>query len=132
MTRYLLDTVVFLRNFAEPERLNDEVRVLLQNPEESVFVSSVTAWEMSIKAASGKLRLPEEPRTYLAQRMTPSGLLPLAISHEHALRAGELPKLHADPFDRMLVAQAQTEGMVLITADRQLLKYSVQTLWSGE
>jgi PIN domain nuclease of toxin-antitoxin system len=132
MTRYLLDTVVFLWNFAEPDRLNPEVRLLLQNPQAGVFLSSVTSWEMSIKAVSGKLQLPEAPRSYIAKRMTPAGLLSLAITHEHALRARELPRHHADPFDRMLVAQAQTEGMVLITADRQLLKYSVQTLWSGK
>jgi len=132
MTRYLLDTVVFLWNFVEPGRLNHQVLRLLQNPAEGVFVSSVSSWEISIKFASGKLQLPEPPRAYLAKRMVPAGFLPLPITHEHALVAGELPKLHADPFDRMLVAQAHSEGMVLITGDRQLLKYSVPTLWSGK
>ena len=132
MTRYLLDTAAFLWNFVEPERLNQQVLRLLQNPAEAVFLSSVSAWEIGIKFASGKLRLPEAPRPYIAKRMTPAGLLPLVVTHQHALAAGELAKFHSDPFDRMLVAQAQTESMVLITSDRQLLKYSVPTLWSGK
>jgi PIN domain nuclease of toxin-antitoxin system len=132
MTRYLLDTAVFLWYFVEPERLNNQVLRLFENLQNGVFLSSVTSWEIGIKFASGKLQLPETPRSYIAKRMTPAGLLPLAITHEHALAAGELPRLHADPFDRMLLAQAQTEGMVLITRDRQLLKYSVKTLWSGK
>jgi PIN domain nuclease of toxin-antitoxin system len=132
MTRYLLDTAVFLWNFVEPDRLNRQVLRLFENPQNGVFLSSVTAWEIGIKFASGKLQLPEAPRPYIAKRMTPAGLLPLAMTHEHALSAGELPKLHTDPFDRMLVAQARTENMILITSDRQLMKYSVQTLWSGK
>jgi PIN domain nuclease of toxin-antitoxin system len=132
MTRYLLDTAVFLWNFVDPHRLNKQVLHIFENPQNGVFVSSVTPWEIGIKFASGKLRLPEAPRPYIAKRMTPAGLLPLPITYEHALAAGELPRLHSDPFDRMLVAQAQTEGMILITGDRQLLKYSVQSLWSGK
>jgi len=132
MTCYLLDTAVFLWNFVDPGRLNRQVLHLFENPQNGVFLSSVTSWEIGIKFASGKLQLPENPRAYIAKRMTPAGLLPLPMTHEHALAAGELPKLHTDPFDRMLVAQAQTEGMVLITSDRQLLKYPVETLWSGK
>ena len=132
MTPYLIDTGVFLWNFGQTQKLGPRVRELLKRSDDPVFVSAATSWEIAIKAASGKLRLPEPPRDFFRTRLAVAGFRPLAITHEHALAAGELPKLHTDPFDRMLVAQAQTEGMVLITGDRQLLKYSVPTLWSGK
>ena len=131
MSSYLVDTGVFLWNFGEPHKLGPRVGALLRQSDDPVFVSAATSWEIAIKAASGKLRLPEPPRDFFRTRLAVVGFQPLPITHEHALVAGELPKLHADPFDRMLVAQAQTEGFVLITADRQLLKYSVETLWSS-
>ena len=132
MTSYLIDTSVFLWNFGQTQRLGPQVRALLKRSDDPVFVSSVSSWEIAIKAASGKLELPEPTREFFRKRLAAAGFLPLPISHEHALTAGELPRLHSDPFDRMLVAQAQTEGMVLITGDRQLLKYPVQTMWSGK
>jgi PIN domain nuclease of toxin-antitoxin system len=131
MTRYLLDTPVFLWNFAEPEILGNAVRRLFDNPADGVFLSAASAWEISIKFASGKLRLPEPPRVYVSKRTAPAGLLPLHITSEHALRAGDLPKHHSDPFDRMLIAQAQSEGLILVTPDRLIAKYSVETLWAG-
>lgn len=119
-------------NFVEPEKLSPRARSLFDNPQGAVFLSVASVWEISIKFASGKLQLPEPPRGYLAARIAPAGLLPLPISQEHALRAGELPKHHSDPFDRMLVAQAVAERMVLVTADRVISKYQVETLWAGE
>jgi PIN domain nuclease of toxin-antitoxin system len=105
---------------------------LFDNPNDAVFLSAASAWEITIKFASGKLRLPEPPRVYVSKRTAPAGLLGLEITHEHGFRAGELPKYHSDPFDRMLIAQAQAEGMVLVTADRMISKYSVETLWAEE
>jgi len=131
MTPYLIDTSVFLWNFGLTQRLGPQVRELLKRSEDSVFVSAATSWEIAIKAASGKLQLPEPTREFFRKRLSAAGFLPLPITHEHALAAGELSRLHGDPFDRMLVAQAQAEGLILITSDRQLLKYPVQTLWSG-
>jgi PIN domain nuclease of toxin-antitoxin system len=132
MNSFLLDTGVFLWNFGQTQRLGPQVRELLKRSDDSMFVSAATSWEVAIKVASGKLQLPEPPRDFFRKRLAVAGFLPLPMTHEHALTAAALPKLHADPFDRMLVAQAQTEGMVLITGDRQLLKYSVETLWSGK
>ncbi len=132
MTPYLIDTAVFLWNFGQTQRLGPQVRELLKRSDDKVFVSSATSWEIAIKAASGKLRLPEPTREFFRNRLTVAGFLPLPITHEHALAAAELPRLHGDPFDRMLVAQAQTEGLILITSDRQLRKYPVNTLWSGK
>ena len=97
----------------------------------AVFLSAVTSWEVAIKAAVGKLRLPEAPASYVPRRMADQGLRPLAISHPHALAVFALPPHHRDPFDRLLVAQAQLEDMVLVTADQVLEKYPVEILWAG-
>jgi PIN domain nuclease of toxin-antitoxin system len=132
MNRYLLDTVVFLWNFFEPERLSRRARLLFDDPKDTVFLSAASVWEISIKSASGKLDLPETARTYISRRAAPAGLLPLSITFEHAMRAGELPRHHGDPFDRILIAQAQTENMVLVSADHLISKYSVETLWAGK
>jgi PIN domain nuclease of toxin-antitoxin system len=132
MTRYLLDTTVFLWNFVEPEKLSRAARTLFDDPKDAVYLSAASVWEISIKSSSGKLDLPENARTYVAKRAAPAGLVALSITHEHAMRAGELPRHHGDPFDRMLISQAQTENMVLVTADRSITKYSVQTLWAAK
>src|SRR5437867_7849041 len=131
MTRYLLDTSVFLWNAGTPERLNRGVRDLLGKSADPIFVSAATSWEIAIKAGLGKLKLPESQREYMLKRLAAGGFLPLPITNEHAVTAGELPRHHADPFDRMLVAQAQTEKLLLVTADRQILKYSGKKLLAG-
>jgi PIN domain nuclease of toxin-antitoxin system len=97
-----------------------------------VFLSAVTSWEVSIKAASGKLRLPEPPDLYVPRRMAGQGLRPLAVTHEHALAVFALPPHHRDPFDRLLIAQAKIEDLTLISADRIFDRYPVQLLWAGQ
>lgn len=128
MTRYLLDTSVFLWNSSDPTRLGPQVQKLLRNSHESIYVSTVSSLEIAIKYSIGKLRLPEQPREYMRKRLSLGGFLSLPMTHEHALVSEELPNLHKDPFDRLLIAQAQVEGLVLITADKQIVGYSVASL----
>jgi prevent-host-death family protein len=96
------------------------------------FLSAASAWEIAIKVGLGKLKLPEPPARYVPARLAEQGMDALPIDHGHALRVAELPDHHADPFDRLLVAQAQLERMTLMTADPQLLAYEVDTLWAAE
>jgi PIN domain nuclease of toxin-antitoxin system len=91
-----------------------------------VFVSAASAWQAAIKIALGRLTLPEPFRHGVGA----SGFRQLAISFEHAEAAAALPRHHADPFDRMLVAQAQFEGCTLVTHDQQLAPYGAQMLWT--
>ena len=97
-----------------------------------IFLSAVTSWEVAIKSQSGKLRLPEAPGTFVPRRMATQGLRPLPITHQHALAVFGLPDLHQDPFDRLLIAQANLEDMILMTANRLIEKYPVQILWAGK
>jgi PIN domain nuclease of toxin-antitoxin system len=129
--KYLLDTSVWLWTLWDPERIARKAREEIANMSHSVFVSAVTSWEIAIKTAAGKLALPEPPASYVPRRMADQGLRPLAVTHPHALAVFALPPHHRDPFDRLLVAQAQLEDMILVTSDRILEKYPVEILWAG-
>jgi PIN domain nuclease of toxin-antitoxin system len=129
--RYLLDTGVWLWTVLEPERIARKTREVIADLHQDVFLSAVTSWEVAIKSAAGKLSLPEPPGSYVPRRMADQGLRPLPISHQHALAVSSLPAHHRDPFDRLLIAQANLEDMILITADRIFEQYPVQLLWAG-
>ena len=128
---YLLDTGVWLWSVGEPTRISSKARDVIVDVEQEVFLSAVTAWEVAIKVGSGKLQLPEPPDLYIPRRMASQGLRTLAVSHQHALTVFALPGHHRDPFDRLLIAQAQVENMTLITADRMVERYPVHVLWAG-
>jgi PIN domain nuclease of toxin-antitoxin system len=128
--RLLLDTHCWIWMLGDPQRLSEASRQLVRSPEASLFLSAVTAWEIAIKFAAGKLRLPQLPSIFVAQCLGEDQLAALPILHSHALRAGELPLHHRDPFDRLLIAQAQLEGLTLLTADRHFAAYDVPIQWA--
>jgi PIN domain nuclease of toxin-antitoxin system len=115
---------------AKSKRLSQPTRTLLQDPENQLFLSAASSWEIAIKYALGKLPLPLPPVEYVLSRMETSGTSPLPVQHSHALYAGSLPRHHADPFDRLLIAQAQLENLGILTADRQFEGYEVELLWA--
>lgn len=121
----LLDTHVLLWTLDDDPSLSSEARAAITNGSNIVFVSAATAWEISIKKALGKLQVPSGD--YLDE-LRRHRFTPLDITTEHALAVENLPPHHADPFDRMLVAQAQTEGLALVTGDARLSAYSVQII----
>jgi PIN domain nuclease of toxin-antitoxin system len=119
----LLDTHVVLWWLADDPTLTDDIKDRLDH-EPDVYVSSATVWEVAIKQAIGKL--PEPAR--LPERIQESGFRPLLISFDHAILASRLPMIHRDPFDRMLVAQAQFEDLTLVTRDENCRRYEVSIL----
>jgi len=121
--RLLLDTHVLLWWLAE-EPIQAKAREAIENPRSAVCVSAASAWEMGIKVGLGKLRPPER----LSTRLSEERFTPLPVTVEHGLRVGELPLLHKDPFDRLLVAQAQLEGLTIVTRDPRIAAYDVATL----
>jgi PIN domain nuclease of toxin-antitoxin system len=125
--RLLLDTHCWLWLQTSPERIARRTLSLLEDPDNEILLSAASSWEIAIKYALGKLPLPEPPERYVPSRMLASGTRGLGIEHAHALRVAELPPIHRDPFDRLLVAQAQLEKLVLITENPQLEKYDVTT-----
>ena len=119
----LLDTHVVLWWLTDDPALSDDIKTRLDH-DPDVYVSAATVWEVTIKQAAGKLTEPAD----LPERIRGSGFADLAISSEHAIAAGRLPLIHRDPFDRMLVAQAQCENFTLVTRDPQCQKYEVAVL----
>lgn len=125
MSRYLLDTHVWLWMQAEPDRLSADARHLLQDTANELFLSAASAWEIAIKHRIGKLALPEAPSSYVPDRLRRSGTTPLPVEHAHALYTGTLPDHHQDPFDRLLIAQAQLLDLPIVTVDPKLTAYDV-------
>jgi PIN domain nuclease of toxin-antitoxin system len=113
---------------AFPERLSARARALVDTTEHELFLSSASAWEIAIKHARGTLELPESPERFVVTRMTRLRTLPLPIEHTHALRVATLPPHHRDPFDRLLVAQAQLERLPILTSDPLFNRYDVDTI----
>ena len=122
----LLDTHVWLWLQTTPERLSGEALALVEDTSNDLFLSAASAWEIAIKYALGKLPLPEPPDRYVASRLELSGTAALPVEIRHAVHVAALPPHHRDPFDRLLIAQAQLENLVLVTADGQLAPYGVE------
>lgn len=120
----LLDTHAFLWWVSDDPRLNAAARAAIAQPSTLVFVSAVTAWEISIKSALGKLDAPEDYEVELERHR----LRALPIQNAHALAVKHLPLHHQDPFDRLLIAQAQLERLTLVTHDGRIALYEVSTL----
>jgi PIN domain nuclease of toxin-antitoxin system len=125
--RILLDTHVFLWLQTEPGRLGEQLRVL-EDRRNELIVSAVSSWEIAIKYQLGRLVLPEPPERYVPERLRIMGANGLAIEHTHALAVAALAPLHRDPFDRLLVAQAGLLDLTVMTADRMIIQYPVETL----
>ncbi len=122
--KLLLDTHTLLWFLAGESKLRISAREAILNPGSKVWVSAVTGLEIAIKSALGKLRLPAT----LPQVMRGNGFHELPMSMEHALYLTHLPPHHADPFDRVLIAQAAVEGLTLVTADSRLARYPIAIL----
>ncbi len=130
--KYLLDTSVFLWSLGAEHKLNQKAHDLLSSSAAELYLSAASSWEIAIKFALGTLALPKPPSQFVPSAIGSLAIRSLDISHFHSLMAGELPPHHRDPFDRMLIAQARLENMVLLTADRAFLKYEVKKMFCGK
>ena len=128
--KILVDTACWLWSLTEPERLNKRARDLLSDSRQELFLSAASSWEIAIKAALGKIELPDPPEKYIPARMAAFNIMRLPVEHSHALRVFTLASHHRDPFDRILIAQAQIEGMAILTADRAFGAYDVKIIWA--
>lgn len=122
--RLLLDTHTLLWWLADDPRLADPARSEIADPANDVLVSAASAWEIAIKAALGKLSLPDD----LEEQLAGNSFSPLPILVRHALAVRDLPDHHRDPFDRLLVAQARIEDLTIVTADACIPRYDVSVL----
>ncbi len=125
--KLLLDTHVFLWLQTSPERLGEHV-ALIEDQRNELVVSAASSWEIAIKYQLGRLPLPEDPARYVPSRIRMIGAQPLPVEHAHALAVAALPYLHSDPFDRLLVAQAQLEDLTVLTVDGTVAQYPVAAI----
>lgn len=128
--KLLLDTQCWLWWFAQPERLNEEAIAKIADENNELWLSVASVWEIGIKVAVGKLPLADPLDEYISIRMAQLGVRSLMITAPHALQSATLPLHHRDPFDRMLIAQAQVEAMTLVSADSIFNQYEVSLIWA--
>ena len=125
----LLDTVTFLWWMEGNRRLPAVLVDRLRDPQNRVYLSAVSAWEMALKHGAGKLKLPSPPAEFVPEARRHHGIAALPVLEEETVQVGKLPALHADPFDRLLVAQAIVRGLALATPDPMIQAYPCRCVW---
>jgi len=127
--RALLDTHTFIWWVTDDSRLSSTARHIIADSENTLFLSAASAWEIVIKVRLGKLDLPEPPETYIPSRLAVNRFESLPIKMVHALQVINLPDLHRDPFDRIIIAQSQFEKLPIITVDSLITRYPIDVIW---
>ena len=127
--RILLDTHAFVWWVTDSEELSRRARRLIGDGANEIFFSVASAWEIAIKSRLRRARLPEDAEHFVSEQLEQNGFQVLPIRLHHALGVARLPDLHRDPFDRLLVAQARSEELALLSRDRRLAEYSVRVVW---
>lgn len=129
MPRLLLDTHVFLWWVDDAPNLTVPARKAIADTGNECFVSIVSCWEMAIKSSLGKLRLARPVERFVSEQLAANSFNLLNIELRHAAKIEKMPFLHRDPFDRLLIAQAQTEKLTMVTADSVFVDYGIEILW---
>ena len=127
--RYLLDTCTFLWMAQQPTMLSATARGTLDDGTAELFVSDASIWEIMLKHSVGRLPLPDAPRHWIPRKFVYHRLQPLPLTREAIFRSGELPRTHADPFDRMLAAQAIESGLTILSPDTPLSMLGASRIW---
>jgi PIN domain nuclease of toxin-antitoxin system len=127
--RLLLDSHTLLWWMLDDSRLSARARGAIEATTNTILVSAATAWEIAIKAAKGKLKLPAGGENRIRAQMIAAGFEELAVTWQHGFAVRLLTGLHADPFDRLLIAQSRVEGVTIVTNDRAIRSYPVDVLW---
>jgi PIN domain nuclease of toxin-antitoxin system len=127
--RFLLDTHTFLWWITDDPHLSERARQVISDPENDIFLSAASGWEMAIKTQLGKLQLPDRFEQFIAEQLFRNNITSLPVMMSHALHVQSLPLHHRDPFDRLLIAQGQLEKMPIITTDSVFADYDVEIVW---
>lgn len=126
---FLLDTHVFLWWITDDPRLSPRARRIIADGRNRIFLSAASGWEIAIKARLGRLELPDDLERFILNQLAVNAIDVLPVQMSHALHVYKLPDHHRDPFDRLLIAQAQLEKLRILTADAQFSKYRVEVVW---
>jgi PIN domain nuclease of toxin-antitoxin system len=126
--RILLDTHIFLWFISGDSQLSADIRDAIRDPDNEVYLSAISVWEILVKYQLGKLPLPEHPETYLPKQRDLHQILSLALDESSVAQLAKLPPLHRDPFDRMLICQVVQNGLTIATVDAAVRAYLVSTM----
>ena len=129
LVRCLLDTCAFLWFAQQPAMLSASARAALNDPASELFVSDVSVLEITLKHSTGKLPLPDVPRVWVPEKFAHHRLQRLPLTHAAIFRSGELPRVHNDPFDRLIAAQAIEEGLTILSPDQPIALLGASLLW---
>ena len=129
MSRLLLDTHAFLWWVDDAPEITATARRAIADTKNEIYLSLASCWEMSIKSSLGKLQLTKPIERFVSDQLAANGFTLLNIELRHTAKVESLPFYHRDPFDRLLIAQAMTEKITLITVDKAFIEYGVKTLW---
>ena len=127
--KILLDTCTFLWANADPAKLSPLAQRTWSDPDNELYLSVVSSWEIAVKNMSGKLPLADPVERYIPSRRAANRIASLELTEAATLQLAKLPPLHGDPFDRMLICQAIVSGMPILTPDDWITRYPVRTLW---
>ena len=127
--KYLLDTHVFLWFILDNEKISSKALNIISNRNNELFLSAASGWEVAIKAHLGKIQLNNNPEIFIPEHLSANSIKSLPIKMSHMLHTFTLPFHHKDPFDRLIISQAQLEKMSIITADPLFEKYTIKLLW---
>jgi PIN domain nuclease of toxin-antitoxin system len=127
--KLLLDTCVYLWLMMDSKKISPTLRDVLANPANRRYLSAASVWEAIVKWQNGKLKLPKPPVEFFSETKTLGRVRALPLEDAAVLQLAKLPKMHNDPFDRMLICQAIENGMTIITPDELIAQYPIKTLW---
>lgn len=130
--RALLDTHVFIWWLTDDPHVPRHIRNVITDANNELYFSAASCWEIAIKAHLGKIKLPDKPDAFISEQLALNSILSLPVQCSHALHVFNLPAHHRDPFDRILVSQAQLEDMPIITSDPMIALYEVKVVWADQ
>jgi PIN domain nuclease of toxin-antitoxin system len=125
--KYLLDTHIFIWWITDNPKLSPNIRSVVSDDGNELYLSTASIWEMMIKSKLQKLQLTDDPKTFIKEQVKINSINILDVKMEHSLETYELPDIHKDPFDRILIAQAKIEKLTIITTDSYIVEYDVNT-----
>jgi PIN domain nuclease of toxin-antitoxin system len=127
--KILLDTHAFLWLVSDHSRLSDKAKAVFLDNSNDLYLSAVSGFEIAVKHGLGKLKLSESPMDFVSRRIENNNLIELPVTMEHATNLQNLPLIHRDPFDRLLISQSMVESIPLLSADKQISAYSIECIW---
>ncbi|NNL78386.1 MAG: type II toxin-antitoxin system VapC family toxin [Desulfobacterales bacterium] len=127
--KYLIDTHVFLWFVSEDNKISSKAISLIKDSKNKIFFSAASAWELAIKTKLNRLKIKGDLESFIIEQLSINRFVPLSITISHCLYTEQLPRIHKDPFDRMIIAQSILEDLPLISADRKIRKYKTTVIW---